>query len=639
MARGRARANAQSAGVTSPSPSNPPTLEVGNTSNPPRRRTVRRDRRRLRNAERRLIATETQRRPPAPITHKREEFVIGGRSFAMGQGSGREVDTMQREFTTLRNNVRTHYASAVLQAAATVTLPLDIPISRIAEMTEPVSTANPFFFQGIDLGNAASAVYNGGGSGQQQTPDASKNTGYSAVIMTRSPLHSLFMWDYQVALTDAGGSDVRPDYQMRFNYNPYDPAQSAPSLPVHGPSTFPLSPQYLDYFAGAKAVHGPTTYPARVGDDTYFFATPGEILISWAGATGVTGSINVYAYLGNQKQRIAHKGINTAALLWKMEVYWTELQWGGFIAIEVELATAGAHTINTVDYLYGPTSTGNSHTAPMWSVLPIPGLVAKADTVQSISVVSSALLLTNKAKVVDMNGTVVMAQMPKAVPFWQIVQSDVLTVHDTVSRQTFNRREIENLKTGAYVWSKPADLNDFRFRTPDAVSWQSSTRSSLITDLSLVSECILVSFRVEVQGTDPQGASFNLTAGYGLNFMSTDPWYGSNISELSDQHRSDILEILKRVEQFHENPFHFSSVLNWLKKAGETMLNLAPEVLEVASAVAPEIAPVAMPLAAAATAGRAMVHRGSHADVQVRSMLRGEPAAHPGVKPKVQAKK
>jgi hypothetical protein len=528
------------------------------------------------------------------------------------------------------SSVRKRYATEVVHAAASITLPLDIPATRVTPETTAANTANPFNFESIELRALDKKALTLLG-----LTDA--DSGYEQLVCTRNVLH--YYWRMRSWATYTGPvasfTDVRPQYTAQFldALNVPNPVQT-----FHvGASAagLTLNPLYLTYSGGSAGddIMGQVAYTGVLGADAFFWQNYGQVELTakkrsapgapWTDDNfAAGGAINVYEVSGTRRLKIWTQtsgatptprlyvdfvpGLPTATL-----DGFNNFGLGRFIQIEFIGTTVtpnlGIAGIEMRSYHGFNPTLSNDTMAAGWAIQTLDGWGEKSRTIQCISLSSTAMLVSNISAELSKNGTILMAQMPAADPVWDFARCLPQAIHSAAGRIALTRRTTMTLNDGGYGYIKPVNEIDLDYKDPTTIDFCTGAITGEGTDLAHFGDYLLFSLRIEVDpGLELVGSLFNVTVGSAAVYITTDNWLGGSVPQLTEQHVLDVINILKSVPQFSENPFHFRNVMDWLKKAGSTMLNLAPEVATIASAVMPELAPVAMPLAAAISAGRAM---------------------------------
>lgn len=208
--------------------------------------------------------------------------------------------------------------------------------------------------------------------------------------------------------------------------------------------------------------------------------------------------------------------------------------------------------------------------------LPVPHVAEKMSAIESVRVNAVACLLTNESPLLQLQGKVVGIQFG-ASHDWQ----SALQYNDVAG---LNNAHQSQLKDGKYGFLKPSQPHDFGLQQPfifnDAGEIEDTTYSVIPEhDYLVISAQTGVGVSVAQTTEIPQylGGVCYITPCWGLEFRTSDVWFPQSTADVMCT--SDLL-VIRRLPQWHENPLHFSDVLNFVKRA-------AGWSLRVGSALAP----------------------------------------------------
>lgn len=102
-------------------------------------------------------------------------------------------------------------------------------------------------------------------------------------------------------------------------------------------------------------------------------------------------------------------------------------------------------------------------------------------------------------------------------------------------------------------------------------------------------------------GTAPSDTVY-ITTNFGVEFMTTNQWYPLSVPRFTTSEYAAAMRMLAALPQFHDNPFHFSDIINFLRKGMSIFSKVAPPIAAGLSLAFPEFSPVLAPLGAAGQA-------------------------------------
>jgi hypothetical protein len=475
------------------------------------------------------------------------------------------------------------HTKKVIQAGMFVSLPMEVPARRLCSDSVHTAVANPFSYEQKQL-QQIEAV---------DTPgyDVADNA-YDAMIVTRSPLTSDISWNPQFQ---------QSTYDAVFT-NPLTFDSTSFTTPLYGGGWTSIDVAYLVWSAGGK-LHGDTVYNLRLGSKTYFWLGPGDITIAATVATSAT--FRMFALRGRDEELIREGDMELITAL-SVDVKFRQQgtpRWdnGHWVRIEASVDAVGPISFS-LTVTYGANATPKYNAG--WSVKPIPGFEAKATSVSSIAVPAVSMLVSNSSTELSKNGSIIMAQIPSATPYWDLMQAGPAAMFErvgSVNRSMFKR---DNFATGGYTFLKPstsADLGFIPYQSYDLISGKISTES---TPVDSAGDYLYAGVALETDDAVPVGNNYAITRSWGVDFETMDSWFYTNTSDLTIAEVQQVCDLIAHVPQFHENPFHFSDITKFMKTAGSKFMDLLPALSTAVSAVVPEAAPVLMPLTAAAESAR-----------------------------------
>jgi len=207
---------------------------------------------------------------------------------------------------------------------------------------------------------------------------------------------------------------------------------------------------------------------------------------------------------------------------------------------------------------------------------PVPNLVDKLTTMNSVLIHAASLMVSSQAADFAANGMVRATQLQCDEQWTKLMGPNALT-----KMSSYNPVYNTNFKKGLYSFLKPCgprDMSVVSLVCRDHLGRVSGLNAPLFPPGGwLVTTCAVVS--ASLAGA-PDAAFAYTTVCAGVEYTTTDQWVDQQLPGSTTQEFAEAMEILSRIPQFHENPMHFSDVVNFLKNAGRTALRIAPSLLD-----------------------------------------------------------
>lgn len=208
--------------------------------------------------------------------------------------------------------------------------------------------------------------------------------------------------------------------------------------------------------------------------------------------------------------------------------------------------------------------------------LAMPNIPEKSALIGEMRTNSAAVLFTCEASELNKSGKIVGYQVP-ASNAWQSYL-DFNNVSDQRGSCT------KPLATGLYGFLKPSRMEDFDLVRPFTVV----DGTVVGADYQIVPQhdYIVVSANTaNTAGLSYPGGDCYLTLAWGVEFISSDVWFNAIPPPLSGPQFQAQLEQLKRCEQWHENPLHFSDITKFLREKGTSVgtaaLKYGPSLMQL----------------------------------------------------------
>ncbi len=402
-------------------------------------------------------------------------------------------------------------AEAIVKAMALPleTIPVRIPNSFTAY---PTAIAKPYYRKVPAYGGTGTA------SDPSRTACFLFRDPYRGVIMLNSSSDGVNGATYQATNTYATGTGYEP-----VNFGP------------------------LSWISGPQ-LHGPTMYPGYLdgGNRTYYYA--GTLAASFqltnSGATPIV--VNVWTWRGDRDPNLVLASSGVAVAAGATVTLSGAFSAGCYIGFDFSSTSSAVQSYTLkMSYPNTPASVDYGH----FSLPYMDNNTASADAVK---VYAASMMYTNTASPLNRQGKIVGVQIPRGRYWANFTRYSTLSQMDSaVSLDSVN---------GIYGFLKPTQPEDFNFLDESEVAFQSSSRSLCAFKLIPPSDFLVVAFETTVSG----GADGYFTTAWGLEYRTVDSWRDTRVSEMSTEEANLAIKLVARMPQWHENPFHFSDIINWL---------------------------------------------------------------------------
>jgi hypothetical protein len=214
----------------------------------------------------------------------------------------------------------------------------------------------------------------------------------------------------------------------------------------------------------------------------------------------------------------------------------------------------------------------------VFSHLCVPGILAELPKMQSLRVNGAALMLTCQAPEIQKAGKISMIQRVPTNHWFNIASSskDFTSVQ---SEQGYNARSYE-WKDGGYGFVKPVKSTDFEFNRMVTVD----RTASYVDDIAF--DFLGMSYTAYLITAGNSGAGIGyLTAGHQIEYTSTSQWASRASPPGNHNVLANLVQQLAPIEQFHENPFHISDLLGYLKTGAAWTYKNKDKIAAILSAI------------------------------------------------------
>lgn len=210
---------------------------------------------------------------------------------------------------------------------------------------------------------------------------------------------------------------------------------------------------------------------------------------------------------------------------------------------------------------------------------PVPYLNTKQASIQAVRTNAVSIMLTCEAAPITASGKVTGLQTPAGVAWTNYLGTGCF--NRVASSQGASTRQLIN---GTYGFLKPSQQRDFDMDTPFTIS--GGTVVGMDYDLIPQHDYLVIAAETAASGSSTYpGGDCYLTAAWGLEFRTDDVWFVSIPPTLTTEEFNKQVAAIKYLQQWHDNPLHFSDIVNFFKTAGRSVLKYAPSVLSALATV------------------------------------------------------
>lgn len=241
--------------------------------------------------------------------------------------------------------------------------------------------------------------------------------------------------------------------------------------------------------------------------------------------------------------------------------------------------------------MHSPSAAPDSHV--WWAQDALPLVSSVADGVTGMLVSGSSLCATPAASVLDKAGAVAIGYFSAGMDIATFVNTGTTDLQNLVT--TTSQGVSLSYEGGAYTFWRPNRIEDFTLRPLDWVNYTTGNVVGTTLDPDLLS-----GFSVVVLTGPKNSLVHRVTRSYSVCFSTVSTWFDVQPPIRDDESLRLACDILSTLPAGYENPFHWSDITNFIKKAAGTLLRFAPSVLDAVGGAAPELAPFTAPLSAIA---------------------------------------
>lgn len=501
---------------------------------------------------------------------------------------------------------KAHQHSAALAAV----LPLQYSTRFVAGWSnQPTATANPWTTSSVDF---------------TQTPPEGSMLGGGGFwcAVSRDPLNAIM--------------EYYPNFQkLKFRYLAYFNAISTAGYPsilnaYAPPATIsdrwwvPMA-KFVDTAIGDPLFahpHGNVFFPkqTRSGDKKFIYLGTSESVKLFCFnalmvAHAITNTFEIYRYDGSTETIYQVQDTATASTF-----VFTATQPGyyAFSCLVTDLGTLNA--FKYIQMIYGAGTDSLPESPPsLISHRPMPGL-ADRYSVNAIRINGVSLMVTPDGVQATKGGTIVGAQVePNALPEGFVSNCGGASVLDLLGNAP--NPDNRTFAKGGYAFHKPCTNTAYDIRTvfkynnsytPTALGTpQSSAIADFVSYIDDQDGWLMYGVQVPTSddtfGNSPYpGGLCHVTYAFSIEYRCTDVWVGRAMPQGGPSEYDELMSLVSRAPQFHENPLHISDLKRWYNHASPYVRTLAPSLLAILSRFGPQGAAIATALGAA---GRILPNR------------------------------
>jgi hypothetical protein len=259
-----------------------------------------------------------------------------------------------------------------------------------------------------------------------------------------------------------------------------------------------------------------------------------------------------------------------------------------FHAIEITITQRGYYSFRynglaptaSTDKFVGFKATYLIPPIDVFSHLCLPGILTELPKMNSVRVNGAALMLTCKAPEIQKAGQISMLERVPTVPWFEVATG--FKDFTTVTSELGQSAETFEWANGGYAFVKPARAEDLDFNR----SVQPDRTGSFINDVAF--DLVGMSYVAYYISTGISQAGLGyLTSGHQVEYTSTSQWASRSPSPGGHNRLALLVEKLRSIPQCHENPFHMSDLLSYLKSGAQWTYKNKDKIAKILATIAP----------------------------------------------------
>jgi len=398
------------------------------------------------------------------------------------------------------------------------------------------------------------------------TPDGTSVPASSyGAFMFRDPLRHTVRYENRAVGQEWG-------YNMNFK-NVKDGQFPSPFLnmgPLVSGEIYPLKTVYGtdNTLTSTPGPHGATWFAGTnniASDDRFFYLAAGNtITMAFTNATTGVSTLYLDLYAAHQVQR----GIQTnSTASGTSGTHIVNVTASGYYNLRIGFSTAqpGGAIITGCDF------TGLS----TWGHRSLPNLENNIYSAENIRIISSSIMMTNKAAPLYREGKVSAVQVPRNID-WETLGLDLTMIQSMQGATTME------FKNGVYAFIKPTQPEDFDFKqyldVHDVVGLVDSY-------YPLDNESSYIGIYADVSVAS--GRDSYMTVCSGIEYQTEDTWRVLSQSKFTNQDIQLGMQEIKDLAYVYENETHWSQILDFIernaKKVANAVVQYGPGAIQLAS--------------------------------------------------------
>jgi hypothetical protein len=200
----------------------------------------------------------------------------------------------------------------------------------------------------------------------------------------------------------------------------------------------------------------------------------------------------------------------------------------------------------------------NQTFADVFCHLPLANFSSNYQSVIGARILGSSLMFTNTAAVLNLGGEISGYQTAQNEQWMNYVNTN--SVFSLVS--SLPDAETKNMSQGLFGFLKPTQTEDFDYKTHLALDIAGNIIGSSYPVDSPGSFLVMVG-----NCTTPAGCLGYTTMCNSIEYQTKDVWRETDYARTSEAEYQAALNVIKTLQQFHENPLHLSELWSGIKRA------------------------------------------------------------------------
>jgi len=305
--------------------------------------------------------------------------------------------------------------------------------------------------------------------------------------------------------------------------------------------------------------HGPWLYAGSDGGESRFWwvdCSAASSTITLAGTTSGTANFQLKSWNDGTVTRQAGTSLTSSVSTSAITITQS-----GYYSLEYNSSTATDTFQITI-----------SGVGPVWAHRAVNLSAPKLASINQVRMVGVSMRYANRAAELAKEGMIYPLQLPKGDNWMHYVgNAGGLTLASLKS-------EPRLAVNGCYGFLKPTGERDFEPTKDFEVN-----PAGVLVDSCYPLEPTSGILGFQIQIPDVTGRVGELIFKYSLDFETTDPWVNTAYAADAVQPFDDAVGLIKKIQQFHDNPLHFAQIIDGIRqgiKTGAGFINrIAPTVL------------------------------------------------------------